>query len=196
MEKPGRHIAFHLSDEQRKLLIIAASAIVLLIVDIMFIVSPLMNKNADLKRQVVVVKAKLIELQKKINLADAAKKRSEELRAELATYEKRFPREEEIPLFLEDLSKVAVASGIDISAIKPVTKAGLQAPPDAFMNLFHKIPIEISAKAGYHQIGRFINSLEKLERFIEIKDIQISQDTTTPRRHQLKLVISTCILRS
>lgn len=175
-----------IGEEKRKILIIALSSAALLALDIFFILRPICNKCADLKTQIVSVKNNINSLNQQISSMDNIKRQLEALRQEQSDYEKKFPKEEEIPALFDSLSNIALKSGVAIIAIKPSHPA-----QEA---VFHEIPMEISAKGGYHQIGQFINKLETSDRFIEVKDIEIKQDNTTPRRHSLKLLVSTYIL--
>lgn len=184
----------HIAEEKRKFLIIVLSGIVLFVLDIAFIVTPLINKTSDLKFQIIAIKKNISDLNKQISMLDAARKKLENLKSDQAVYEKRFPKEEEIPSLLESLSTIAARSSVDIIAVKPIkieTKEQMQET----VGLFHEIPIEILARGGYHQLSQFINKLETLDRFIEVKDVEIAQDNTMPRRHFLKLLVSTYILR-
>jgi type IV pilus assembly protein PilO len=144
---------------------------------------------------VLSVKKNMADLDREINSLTATTKKLEDLRLQAAECEKKFPKDEEIPALLENISATAAKSGVDIIAIRPIKaefKEEAQRPPD----LFHAIAIEIVAKGGYHQLGQFINRLETSARFMEVKDIDINRDPANPRRHDLKLLIATYILRT
>lgn len=184
----------YISVEKRKFLIISLTSAALLLLDILFILRPLINKAYDLKSQVVSIKNNIANLNKQISMLDSQTKKLGMLTTDKTNYEKKFPKEEEVPALLESLSTIAKRSSVDIIAVKPV-KIEAKEQMEKIAGIFHEIPIEILAKGGYHQLGQFINRLENLDRFMEVIDIEIVRDNTTPRRHYLRLLVSTYILR-
>ncbi|MCM8782156.1 MAG: type 4a pilus biogenesis protein PilO [Candidatus Omnitrophica bacterium] len=183
----------YISAEQRKVLIIGLSSVILFLLDIFFVMAPLINKILDLNVQIVSIKKNISDLRRQVSMLDSMKQKLEALKLQDADYEKRFPKEEELPSLLESLSAIALKSNVVIVAVKPIrTEIEEQAAKGGC--LFKEIPIEIVAKGGYHHLGNFINRLEMLDRFMEIKDIEIGRDETTSRRHNLRLLVSTYIL--
>ena len=186
----------YIPEEQRKFLIAVLSTVILLVVDIFLILRPLINKTSDLRTQASALTKDIAILNQQISMMDARKKKLEELKTQYANYEKRFPKaEEEIPSLLESLSTIAVKSDIAIIGIRPVKPVQTE-QVEKIAALFNEIPIEILAKGGYHQLGSFINRLEALDRFMEIKDMEINRDAATPRSHSLRLMVSTYILKT
>ncbi|MCX5715363.1 MAG: type 4a pilus biogenesis protein PilO [Candidatus Omnitrophica bacterium] len=178
----------------KKFLVIVISGAVLFALDIFFILRPLINKTMDLRSQIVSVKKNIANLEQQIQVLDATQQRMTALKGQAAECEKKFPKNEEIPSLLENISATAAKSGVDIVAIRPVKKEP-QAGKEKANDLFHEIPIEILAKGGYHQLGQFINRLEVSARFMEVKGIDLIRDPAFPRRHNLKLLVSTYILK-
>lgn len=181
-------------EQNRKVLIIGAGVIILLLLDLFLVFLPLVKKSFDLKSQIVSVKKNISTLNQQIVSLDATKKRLEILKNDQIMYETKFPKEEEVPALLGRLSTIAGKLGVEIIAVKPV-KIELRGGADETVGLFHEVPIEISAKAGYHQIGQFINKLETLDKFIKIQDVEITPDRATPRRHFFRVLVLTYILK-
>jgi len=180
-----------LTSEQKKILAIGAGVIVLLTLDICFVIIPLTKKSSVLKRQVVKLSTDINSVSKEVSLLDSKKEKIRILKAEKSAYEGKFPKEEELSSLMENLSKIAVDSKVDIIAVKPLKHN----VPGKEIKLLRQAPIEILARGGYHQIGQFINSLERLDRFLEIKQITITWDGKSPRKHHLRLLVATYILR-
>jgi Tfp pilus assembly protein PilO len=59
---------------------------------------------------------------------------------------------------------------------------------------YQEIPILITAKSGYHQIGHFLSSLESADRFMKVTDINIKANKLSPKNHDVELIICTYIL--
>jgi len=101
----------------------------------------------------------------------------------------RLPQQKEFPVFLELLSKLAKANNVKIVAIEP------QKAIDDPTLFFIKTPVFIDAYAGYHDIGRFISSLERSSNFMRVEDIKISQADSEPGKEQLFLNVHAFCIR-
>jgi len=184
----------YISEEQRKILIILAGSIILVVLDSAFIMFPLFNKTFDLTAQVSSTRKNIDNLNQQISTIDATREKLKRLKAAYNKYERRFSKEEEIPQLLEKLSKIASESEVAILAVRPATvRAGKK--DKKLEKIFREVPIQISAKGGYHQLGSFINRLETLDRFLKITDISIKQNPKTPKEHSLRLSVATYILK-
>jgi len=110
--------------------------------------------------------------------------------------EKKLPAEQEIPTLLEDLSSMAKDSKIRILSIVPVMSYLTGDRSGNKSQIYREIPILITAKSGYHQLGRFLNSLENAGRFMKVVDIGIKADKASPKEHDVELIVCTYILLS
>ena len=106
-------------------------------------------------------------------------------------YEKMLPAEQEIPSLLENLSAMARNSGIKIVGITPVVSKDEKVDKN---RIYKEIPILISAKSGYHELGRFLSALENADRFMKVADMEIKSNTTSPKKHDVELMVLTYAL--
>ncbi len=182
----------YISEEQRKFLVIVGGSILILILDIFFIIKPLIGNMSNLQSQTGKLQASIGGLDQQISKLDSMNKKLEILKSDYALYGKKFPRDEEVPSLVQTISEVAVASKVAISALKITEASGeKEAPPS---EILREVPIEINVKGGYHQLGSFINKLEALDKFLKIKNIEITYEGATPRKHNLRLLILTYTL--
>lgn len=127
---------------------------------------------------------------------EAAVIRQHENFAKKADYlEKRLPAHDQISSLLEDFSNVAESSGVSILRIKPLEEPVPLSKQKAVNNSYTEFPILIEARAGYHQLGAFINKLETMDRFIRITDLDVAGLDKDPRHHDIKIRIITYVLR-
>lgn len=182
-------------NQNKKLAAIGLIAAVLVIADIFFIFLPLLGKNFKIKTQILSLKKNTEALNRQFSDINGIKERLAAVKAERESYNLIFPKEEEVPVLLGGISAIAGKTSIDIIAVKPVKLENSRDTAESTA-VFHEVPIEIFAKGGYHQIGQFINKLESLDKFVEIKDIEITADKATPRRHFFRLLVSTYVLRT
>lgn len=190
-----KNFVSQIKDSRNKnVVIIAAATAAVLLIDIFLILLPLTALNFKLKTQIINIKKDADALGRQAADVSTIKNRLEAAKNERKEYEKLLPREEDVPVLLGGISAIAGKIGIEMIAVRPVKleTAGKALETDT---VFHEVPIEIFAKGGYHQIGQFINKLESLDKFVTIKDIEITADKATPRRHFFRLLVSTYILK-
>jgi len=92
------------------------------------------------------------------------------LSEKIVYHEKKLPGKKDIPAVLEYLSHSARKLNVRITEIKPV-KPGQDAEDKN--KIYYAVPILLKAECGYHQLGRFLNELERADRFMKISDIEI-----------------------
>ncbi len=109
--------------------------------------------------------------------------------------EKRLPSHDQVSSLLEDFSNVAESSGVKILRIKPLEEPAPLSKQKPVNNAYAEFPILIEARAGYHQLGAFINKLETMDRFIRVTDLDVAGTDKNPRHHDIKIRIITYVLR-
>ena len=151
----------------------------------------MMSTASDLKRKVEFVEREGKHL-------DKLKERLERLKAEDDDYSERFPGQKDIPDLLEEFASVARKSDVNIKSITPIeikapqpTKRRRAKAPAAkkTKKYFEEIPILITAKSGYHQLGHFVNDLETGNRLLTIEDLQMHGNRKDPWEHNAKIVL-------
>jgi Tfp pilus assembly protein PilO len=114
---------------------------------------------------------------------------------EIALYRKRVEilnkkirTKEDIPVALENLSRIAVESGVQIEQMMPDEARG-EVVHKAGDTKYIAIPIVIGARSSYHGFGKFVNSLEKEGIFLGFSDLGIMTNPSDPNQHLVKLVL-------
>ena len=147
-------------------------------------VTTLISKVRSMKTEMKTAKSTIAEM-------SGLKKKLGEYKEKVEMYEKKLPAEQEIPSLLENLSNMAKVANIKITSIMPVMAENKIAQPN---QLYREIPIRITAKSGFHELGRFLNDLENGDRFMKIVEIGIKTNKTSPKLHEIDLKVCTYIL--
>ena len=181
-----------LQDEQVRIYLIAAVAAVVVAVYLTFGIIPQVIKVSRTSGQIRELLGNIDLVNSRVKQLDQMKKRLSDLQAELNSYAKGLPQQEEIPEFLEELSNIAKTSHVKILSITPseLSVAGKDKDDTGY---YKEMSVLITAKSGYHQLGNFISSLEHSKRFINIEDLEIQSDSKTPREHHVKLNLKTYV---
>lgn len=122
---------------------------------------------------------------------DGLKKQVAQYRDKIESYERMLPVEQEIPKLLEDLSEMAKRSDVKILGITPLPTKQESGLPE---QIYQDIPILINAKSGYHELGKFISDLENSDRFMKVVDIKVIANRSTPKKHDVELLVLTYTL--
>ena len=176
---------------QKQMMMIAAAAILFaLFLYITFIFSPQIVKIFEVSGKLSKANTDLRDAKSDIAKIESMKSAIEAYKAKVGKYEKTLPTEEGIPSLLESLSDMAKDSNMNIVGIVPILLKDVKLQS----RVYKEIPITISAKAGYHELGRFMSSLENSDRFIKISDIQMKFNKPTPKKHTTDLLVVTYVL--
>lgn len=180
-----------LKKNQKLMMILIISATILtLLVYFNLLLKPQVVKGADLRSKLSKVSADLRIARSDIAKISSMKKAVEAYNTKISQYEKTLPTEDGIPSLLESLSDMAKSSNMNIAGIVPVQSKDITSQSRAYK----EIPIMVTAKAGYHELGRFMSSLENSDRFIKIADMQIKFNKPTPKKHDIELLVVTYVL--
>ena len=179
-----------LKNQKQMLAIIAATVILALFLYITFVLSPQIVRIFGVSGQLAKARADLRDAESDIARIGNMKAAIEAYKTKVGRYEKTLPTEEGIPSLLESLSEMAKNSNMNIAGIVPVQPSDTRAQS----RVYKEIPITINAKAGYHELGYFMSSLENSDRFIKISDMQMKFNRPTPKKHDTELLVVTYVL--
>jgi Tfp pilus assembly protein PilO len=170
---------------RQKMTILIAAGVAVVALDYFLILNPMIRVFVKITPKISVEGAELRQLKEDKRNAAKTEEQWKSLKMELSTAENRFVDADGMPTLLENLSKLASASGIRIMSLKPEaqTKASIQG--------FNRVPIKISAQGGTHELGRFLAQLEGGKAFFRVRDLKIQTTDIEPRRHRIELDIET-----
>lgn len=177
-----------LSDEQKRSYAIIGAALFMLVIYIAFLIIPTFGSLARVSRTAGDLKKKIDLVNSRLEHIDEMRVKLETLKKEQSGYGTQLPDEKEIPRFLEGLADVAKESNVNIQSVTPHE---LTAKPEdqGTGKYYGAMPVVITAKSGYHQLGHFINDLEEGGRFITVEDVKIQYDNNFPRKHNVQMVL-------
>jgi type IV pilus assembly protein PilO len=118
------------------------------------------------------LKSKKETLIAEVSKARNAERQLEKVKAETAKTEELFkktavvlPKTKEIPALLRNISDLGKGAGLDFLTFKP----GAEIPKD----FYAEIPVDITIKGPYHNLGYFLDQVSKLERIVTVDNISM-----------------------
>jgi len=180
-----------LNEEKKKILIIYASAfLIVFLAYFFFFLKPSLGKLFNLMPNARERRIKIKTVRRDLAHEDLLKKRLEVLQQKMSRYEKKLSREKEIPMLLENLSKLAKSSRVKILSITPIEKNRKTLMGGVTDDtVYQEVPIAIKAQSGYHELGTFINRLENDQRYMQVSDIKIKSSKANPKRHDSEFIV-------
>lgn len=151
-----------------------------------FILLPQTKEFLSLFSDVSKLTVKIKNMEAGIAAIPSFKKDIDTYRDKVDKYEKMLPAEQEVPALLNSLSSMAQSSNIKIIAITPALN---QDKAVRGSKAYHEIPILITAKGGFHELGRFLSGLETSERFMKVADLEIKTNPSNAKVHDIDILI-------
>ncbi|RKY42967.1 MAG: hypothetical protein DRP85_01175 [Candidatus Makaraimicrobium thalassicum] len=181
-----------LGDEQVRMYLVLGVTLALVVLYSVFAIIPGFFDLSRASREVARLNKKIDFVVTHVKRLDEMTERLKALKMELEDYSRGLPEQKEIPEFLEGLSSIARTSSVKILSITPSALKTV-AEGKKSGGYYREMPIVITAKSGYHELGHFISNLETGERFITIENLRIQHDSRFPRRHSVRIVLKTYV---
>ena len=178
-----------LKDPEIRKYVIGGGIFLFCLVYFFLILVPQFVGFAKISMQVSEAKNKLYAVENRIKRTPEMGAKSAKMKEEIKKDTKQLSREKEIPALLEWLATLARDSGVKIVSVTP----GQLGPSESGSKYYKEMPVNITAKSGYHELGTFVSSLESGNRVVVIDNVTIQYDGSTPRAHNVNMVIKTYV---
>lgn len=143
----------------------------------------LQKKLADAEAKEVTLKK---DFEKKAFQAanlEAYRQQMAEMEESFGALVSQLPSDTEVPGLLEDITNKGLLNGLAIDAIV------LQ--KEKAQEFYVELPISITAKGSYHDLGAFISGMAGLPRIVTLHDFQIKAEKDNPNSLDMKIIAKT-----
>lgn len=103
------------------------------------------------------------------------------IQTELKDLEKQLPEEKEVSGLLRKVSELGTKAELQVMKWKPKDKT-LHSSKEVY-----EIPVEVELRGQYHSFGQFYGSVTKLDRIVNVSDINMATAGIKARPNELKL---------
>ena len=87
------------------------------------------------------------------------------MEAQFGALLRQLPSDTEVPGLLEDITSTGIGAGLEFDSIN------LQ--PEIQREYYIELPIQISVRGSYHELGGFVSGVAGLPRIVTLHDFQI-----------------------
>lgn len=183
-------------DKRKRNYVVLSALSIFCVVYLVFFIAPLINHLLDVSRSVRDLANNIEIMDNRIARSSEMNERLSSLKRDYARLASQIPAEKEISLFLQGLAVTARDSNVVISSVTPGEMVPAEGAQVAGSREFlYELPVVITAKSGYHQLGRFVNDLERDSRFLNLQDIRVTANPQEPAMHSIYLSVRTYVLK-
>jgi len=152
-----------------------------------FLLSPKMAEVSGLRQQRAAKETEMLQSRALAASLARFKQEAQALRARLETAKERLPSEREIPGLYRQVSDLAHQAGLAVSLFQP--------KEPATKDVYQEVPISVSAEAGYHQLGTFLDRIARLSRIVNLTDMKITGISRPTGTIRADLTLATYVFR-
>ncbi|MBI4352710.1 MAG: type 4a pilus biogenesis protein PilO [Candidatus Omnitrophica bacterium] len=167
---------------REKKMLAALAAAFLLFLDYSLLLQPLLGGFGKAAPEIARLKNEVGGLKDDEKNKDLIVKAWNQTKAKIEEARRQFVTSHEVPALFEDLSKLALSSGVKILSLRPIDIASPQGTDPYF-----RVPIKVSALAGAHELGGFMAKLETAPLFFRVTDLRIAENISDPKKHLVEL---------
>ncbi len=176
---------FNGRNTREKVMIIILGAALVIFFDYWVLIHPVVNVFRNTLPDLAALESELKSYRDDQNNKGRIEKEWLGSKKETSEKERSFVAPDELPSLLENLSKVALESGVKILSLKTG-----ESEESGNTHRYARVPIHISAVAGTHELGAFLSRLESGQTFFKVLDLKIkAQGPSEPKRHIVDAVL-------
>ena len=161
--------------------------------DYFFFMKPQLNTLNTLSPKLTILRQDITQATDNIAQIDFYRSEIGQLKEKFKKSDFKILSKEEANLILEGISRLATQNKVKIDQILP-----FKGPPELLLKnkegSYYSFPIRLEAKGGYHDIGRFLDQLERDNVFKSITALTIVSNADDPTHHSIKLTVKSIIL--
>lgn len=181
-------------DKQKKILIVIACAVIIYL-DATVILKRQMAALNSLNPKIVSKKSDLVNLNRDLIKMRASKGGQSGAAQKTTIKSPKLLLEGQLAGLLRDISSEANKFDIKISQIRPGREIQAAKPAVAGDKLFMPILINLDLTGDYHNLGKFINSLENFPVFLSVQELKVSTGLADYMKQKVILALKTYVAK-
>ena len=170
--------------------VVGVFLLIVFLSDYFFIMKRQMDALNTSNPQVVLLKQDIAEIKNNVEKINDYKDQIVRLKEQLQKSGYNIPSKEEV---LDGISRIAYQNKIKIDQMIP-GKGMQEVLKKDLEEQYYAFPILVEAHGGYHDIGRFVDQLEKDNVYKSISTLTIESNAKDQAQHTAKLMIKTILL--
>jgi type IV pilus assembly protein PilO len=155
-----------------KIVVAVLPAIIIVVASYFMIITPKHEKIEALNKEITQQERNISKSQSMVARLDELKAEHARLKAELKALEEYLPAEKEISNLLKQIEELVHDSELELLRWNPAAK---RRHPSGIV---YEVPVSISLTGAYHNLGHFFSALTKIDRIVNVNNINMSASGT------------------
>ncbi len=181
-------------DEQKKMYVFLGILLLVFVLDYFIIMRTQIKTLSKISPEIEVLSKDLKKTKNDLLRLNQYRKDVRKSSDEVEDLNERIRSREEVPLILEHISRIANDNGVVINQIIPDTK-DQELLLENEEREYYALPINLEAKGAYHNVGRFLNSIENNEAYINVGKFSITSKIGK-KKHAVQLTFKAIVFEN
>lgn len=165
--------AFDGMDAKVFYLILGVGLLAVFLLDYFLLMSPQLKTLSKINPEIKILAEDITKARNSMQRLGQYQNQVSKLTTDIARENKKVELRDEVPLILEHISRIASEHKVQINQIMPnVIDSEIVLENEE--RIYYDMPIDIEAKAAYHDLGRFVNAIEKGSIFLKVGELTIA----------------------
>ncbi|MBZ0165567.1 MAG: type 4a pilus biogenesis protein PilO, partial [Candidatus Omnitrophica bacterium] len=156
------------------------------LLDYFLLMAPQLNTLAKINPEIKILREDIDKARNDIARIGQYQSQVKKFQEDINQENKKVELRDEVPLILEHISRVADQNKVILNQIMPnVIDSQIVLENDE--RIYYDLPIDIEARASYHDLGRFINAIEQGPIFLKVGEMTMA---SIENRKQLSIKVT------
>ena len=179
-------------DDKIRYILFGGGLLIIVFINYFVILSPIGSLSARLAEDSRSVADNLTRVRADIKKLDQYKAELTRIQNEMKSDNLTVRSKEEILMIINDITFAANTHGVKINQIVPKTENEEKLMTNE-NGTYYSLPILIEAQVGYHNLGKFLNDLERSRIYRKMKELVITSDSQNPLTHSVQMTLKAFI---
>ncbi len=179
-------------NEKNPYYVIGGFLILLFLIDYFLVMQFQLRTLGNLNEKTATLKTAIDKGQQDIERFAAYQNELKRLQEKYGQIESQVHSKDELPLILENISRIANQKGLRTDQMMPNTSLMEEVAKNNDGQYF-AIPIQVEGTSEYHDFGRFLNQLENEEVFMLVPEFVIKASRDDQSRHDIELTLEAVV---
>jgi len=178
-------------DEKHVYILFGVILFFIFLLDYFFIMKPQIATLSKIGPEINILSDDLKKVKADFQNIEQYKSEVVRLKKNLDDVELKIRSKDEIPFILETISRIANNAGLRVEQVAP-NPIDAEVILENFNRSFISYPIFLEFKSGYHNFGKFLNDIEKVEILFKVGTFNMAS-TSVNDRHSLRLTLKAIV---
>ena len=154
-------------------IILGVGLLLVFLLDYFLLMSPQLKTLAKINPEIKIIQEDITKARNNMQRLSQYEGQVRKYTADIERENVKVEPRDDVPLILEHISRIASEHKVKINQIMPnVIDSEIVLENDE--RVYYDLPIDLEAKATYHDLGRFVNAIEQGSIFLKVGELTIA----------------------